>query len=78
MSVQLFIRDVNNFAITDLKQELPNSKAVLEIIAIEERLKKLRQALKEIIEIGKRDLSNTKYDSYFESAKQILEGEKNE
>ncbi len=31
-----------------------------------------RQALMEIIEIGKRDMSNPKYDSYFEFAKEAL------
>lgn len=30
------------------------------------------QALKDIVEIGKRDLSNPKYDGYFEDAKQAI------
>ena len=32
----------------------------------------LLEALKGIIEIGKRDMSNQKYDSYFEYAKQAI------
>jgi len=32
----------------------------------------LLEALTNIIEIGKRDLSNSKYDSYFESAKRVI------
>lgn len=32
----------------------------------------LLEALKNIIEIGKRDLSNTKYDYYFDYAKQTI------
>jgi hypothetical protein len=30
------------------------------------------QALRAILEIGKRDLSNPKYDAYFDSAKEAL------
>lgn len=33
---------------------------------------KLVEALRGIIEIGKRDMSNPKYDGYFESAKEAL------
>jgi len=33
----------------------------------------LKAALRDIIEIGKRDMTNPKYDSYFERAKDALE-----
>jgi len=37
-----------------------------------EAFRKHQQILQSIIEIGKRDLTNPKYDSYFEGAKEIL------
>jgi len=40
--------------------------------------KKLFEALRGIIEIGKRDMSNPKYDGYFDDAEKVLaEYEKN-
>jgi hypothetical protein len=39
----------------------------------EERVENIRQALQAIIDIGKRDLRNAKYDGYFESARKALE-----
>lgn len=39
---------------------------------LQARCEILTQALSGIIEIGKRDMSNPKYDSYFEAAKETL------
>lgn len=38
-----------------------------------QEIARLREALKGILEIGKRDMTNPKYDEYFEQAKQALE-----
>lgn len=38
------------------------------------KLAKLEGALRGILEIGKRDMSNPKYDGYFEEARATLEG----
>ena len=43
-----------------------------QLAAAEERAKVMENALRGIIEIGKRDLSNSKYDIYFVTAKEIL------
>ena len=37
-----------------------------------ERVHSLEEALRSILEIGKRDMTNPKYDSYFETAEQLL------
>lgn len=39
---------------------------------LQAEIEKLHSALKGIVEIGKRDLSNPKYDGYFEEARQVL------
>ena len=55
--------------------------AALATLAFDERLVlqeatrqllELREALQDIVDIGKRDLRNPKYDSYFETAKIAL------
>ena len=43
-----------------------------ENIALREWAKKLRDSLQGIIDIGKRDMANPKYDGYFESSKEVL------
>jgi hypothetical protein len=43
--------------------------------AIEE-VARLREALTGILEIGKRDMSNPKYDGYFDTARAALSGER--
>lgn len=40
----------------------------------DKEIARLRDALRGIIEIGKRDMSNPKYDSYFEAANKALRG----
>jgi len=45
---------------------------MLDLIKAEQINAELLEALKNIIEIGKRDLSNTKYDSYFNSAQKAI------
>lgn len=39
---------------------------------LKDRCNRLEMALRGIIEIGKRDMSNPKYDGYFEEAKEVL------
>lgn len=46
-----------------------NAKLIVKSVNHHEQLV---EALRSIIEIGKRDMSNTKYDGYFINAKQVL------
>ena len=74
----LFIQDLkdNPDDITTLDDIHDSSGYKISILAMKEysRLqnKKLYDALEGIISIGKRDMSNRKYDGYFEEAKDIL------
>jgi hypothetical protein len=43
--------------------------------ALEARIKRLESALRGIIEIGKRDLTNPKYDAFFDEARAVLKEE---
>jgi len=52
--------------------ETEHKKLMLDLIKAEQINAELLEALKNIIEIGKRDLSNTKYDSYFNSAQKAI------
>lgn len=40
--------------------------------AIRDERDRLREALQGLMDIGKRDMTNTKYDSYFEAARAAL------
>lgn len=42
------------------------------VATISDRLERVESALRGILEIGKRDLTNPKYDSYFEAAHEAL------
>lgn len=44
----------------------------VEIRRLAKQNQALREALQDILEIGKRDMTNPKYDGYFEKAKQLL------
>jgi hypothetical protein len=45
-----------------------------DIAELRREKKRLREALKGILECGKRDLTNPKYDGYFKSARKALGG----
>jgi hypothetical protein len=45
---------------------------------MKERIRVLEEALRGILEIGKRDMSNPKYDTYFEEARAALAGSRDE
>ena len=51
----------------------PVSKAREELAALTSERDRLREALRDIIEIGKRDMTNPKYDVYFETARAALD-----
>lgn len=59
--------------IAENKPEHISATLLAERNAAEARIKELEVALRGIIEIGKRDISNPKYDSYFEEALVVLE-----
>lgn len=49
--------------------ETDNGKANAQVIS---KANQLLEALQGIIEIGKRDLTNPKYDHYFKTAKEVI------
>jgi hypothetical protein len=55
-------------------KNVPYADLVAAVNQRAERVRVLEEALRGILEIGKRDMSNPKYDGYFEEARAALAG----